>query len=191
MVAAERLVLENGLSGTRIDQVCREAGVTKGRFYHHFESKQHMALALLEHFFERVVSALSGGDWDSISRPAQRLDAFLKHAERVAAGELFRRGCLLGTLSFDLARSDEALRSRLATCYAAVTDLVAPLIAETLRASGWSKSRADSQAQRHARLFIAALEGGLVLGKASRSSEMASAAIADLRGLFKDSMREE
>ncbi len=189
MAAAERLVLENGLSGTRIDEICREAGATKGSFYHHFESKQHMALALLEGFFERVAAALSGGDWHTRESPVDRLDGFFEHAEQVASSELFSRGCLLGTMTFDLARSDDALRKRLATCFEAVIDLVKPLVADALVAGGASKSVVRRQAERHARLFVAALEGGIVLGRASGAAGASAAAIADLRDLVIGSLR--
>jgi AcrR family transcriptional regulator len=38
----------SGYNATSVDQICAEAGVSKGAFYHHFPSKQALFLALLE-----------------------------------------------------------------------------------------------------------------------------------------------
>lgn len=46
--AAGRLFGERGYEATRLDQIAREAGVTKPILYRHFGSKQALYLALLE-----------------------------------------------------------------------------------------------------------------------------------------------
>lgn len=50
MDAAEALILEKGYAGTSIDQVIAQAGITKGAFFYHFESKAALALQLVERF---------------------------------------------------------------------------------------------------------------------------------------------
>lgn len=50
--AAEQLVLERGFSGTAVDHIIDEAGVTKGAFFHHFPTKQDLARALMERYAE-------------------------------------------------------------------------------------------------------------------------------------------
>jgi len=52
MDAAEGLVLEYGFSGTTVNAVIQEAGVTKGAFFHHFESKIDLGHALVERYAE-------------------------------------------------------------------------------------------------------------------------------------------
>ncbi len=48
--AAEGLVLDRGLSGTSVGTISARAGVTKGAFYHHFDTKADLAHALMERF---------------------------------------------------------------------------------------------------------------------------------------------
>ena len=48
---AERLMLRDGYSATRVDDVLRHAGLSKGSFYHFFDSKEALGLAALEHYF--------------------------------------------------------------------------------------------------------------------------------------------
>ncbi|MGL4406716.1 MAG: TetR/AcrR family transcriptional regulator, partial [Notoacmeibacter sp.] len=40
--AALKLVRQKGFGATRIDDICAEAGVTKGAFFHHFKDKEAM-----------------------------------------------------------------------------------------------------------------------------------------------------
>src|SRR3989304_2633883 len=40
---AQRLILDQGLAATSIDQVLTAAGTSKGAFFHHFPTKNHLA----------------------------------------------------------------------------------------------------------------------------------------------------
>ena len=46
--AALRHFASQGYNAASIDQICTDAGVSKGAFYHHFPSKQAMFLELLK-----------------------------------------------------------------------------------------------------------------------------------------------
>jgi len=47
---AERLVLDKGLASTSVDDILDEAGTSKGAFFHHFPTKNHLARALVERY---------------------------------------------------------------------------------------------------------------------------------------------
>jgi TetR/AcrR family transcriptional repressor of nem operon len=55
---AERLVLDRGLAGTSIDEILAETGTSKGAFFHHFPSKNHLARALVERYAANDVAVL-------------------------------------------------------------------------------------------------------------------------------------
>ena len=57
--AALKCFAVHGYNAASIDQICSEAGVSKGAFYHHFESKQGMFMALLESWLADLEQALS------------------------------------------------------------------------------------------------------------------------------------
>lgn len=70
MDAAERLFIENGVAATSIDGIVAAAGVSKGTFYHYFESKEHMLGALQERFigsmaerFRVAMNKYRADDW--------------------------------------------------------------------------------------------------------------------------------
>src|SRR5215813_8023393 len=50
--AAMQAIRAQGYSATSVDDICREAGLTKGAFFHHFKSKEDLALAAAAHFSE-------------------------------------------------------------------------------------------------------------------------------------------
>lgn len=45
--AAERLILRRGFGATSLDAVVDRVGLTKGAFFHHFDSKEELARALI------------------------------------------------------------------------------------------------------------------------------------------------
>ncbi len=46
--SAIKLFSNHGYTAASVDMICKDAGVSKGAFYHHFESKQTLFLALLD-----------------------------------------------------------------------------------------------------------------------------------------------
>jgi len=56
--AEERFALE-GYDATGVAEICKEAGVSKGAFYHHFDSKQEVFLQLLQDWLEGMNKQLS------------------------------------------------------------------------------------------------------------------------------------
>jgi AcrR family transcriptional regulator len=48
----------SGYDAASVDDICAEAGVSKGAFYHHFPSKQAVFLALLEDWLKTVDASL-------------------------------------------------------------------------------------------------------------------------------------
>ena len=171
LAAATKLVLKKGLSATRIDEICAEAGVTKGSFYHHFESKEEMASALLEDFFGRLAGALAEGGWMQIADPYDRLVGMLDRAVEVAEGPLLKRGCILGVLTVDVATLNAKVRKDLGNKFTAVVDLVSPVVQAALKNSGVRSKEARGSAVSLAKQFVAVMEGGILLGKATGNPE--------------------
>ncbi len=56
--AAIKLFSTRGFNAASVDDICKEAGISKGAFYHHFESKQLLFLALLDGWLETIDSAI-------------------------------------------------------------------------------------------------------------------------------------
>jgi TetR/AcrR family transcriptional repressor of nem operon len=84
---AERLILEQGFSATSVDAVLAEAGTSKGAFFHHFPTKNHLARALVERYaagdvahLERFMALAEAESAD----PAEQMVAFIRFFEDAA-----------------------------------------------------------------------------------------------------------
>ena len=58
MDAAVKLFSTRGFSAASVDDICEAAGISKGAFYHHFESKQALFLALLDGWLKTIDNAI-------------------------------------------------------------------------------------------------------------------------------------
>jgi AcrR family transcriptional regulator len=56
--SAIKLFSVRGYNAASVDDVCKEAGISKGAFYHHFESKQALFLALLDGWLQTIDTAI-------------------------------------------------------------------------------------------------------------------------------------
>ncbi len=69
--AARIAFAAEGYDRTSVSSICRRAGVTKGGFYHHFESKQALFLELLDEWLAKLDSTLDVLERAGQSVPAQ------------------------------------------------------------------------------------------------------------------------
>ena len=56
--AAIKLFSTRGFNSASVDDICRDAGISKGAFYHHFKSKQALFLALLDGWLQTIDNAI-------------------------------------------------------------------------------------------------------------------------------------
>jgi AcrR family transcriptional regulator len=112
--AAGELFAEHGYDATSVADICAQAGVTKGAFYHHFESKQAVFLELRDHWLGPLEAQLT------LARsPDETLLQLLQHVADMAreifaeAGEDQRQQIFLELLS--AARQDPTILPALLT----------------------------------------------------------------------------
>ncbi len=89
--AAANLFIKNGIAETTLNQIAKEAGVTRGAFYWHFEDKNDVVRALwesyakpqLEPLRQELVSTLQNNPVDSLRYVTSQLLDRLLHDERL------------------------------------------------------------------------------------------------------------
>ncbi len=56
--SAVKLFSARGYNAASVDDICKDAGISKGAFYHHFESKQALFHALLDGWLQTIDNAI-------------------------------------------------------------------------------------------------------------------------------------
>jgi len=57
--SAIKLFSKRGYNKASVDDICTDAGISKGAFYHHFKSKQELFLALLDGWLQAIDQAIA------------------------------------------------------------------------------------------------------------------------------------
>src|SRR5215471_5713204 len=69
--AATSIVRKKGYAATSVDELCASAGVTKGAFFHHFPSKDSLAVAALHHWSERSDALFAAAPYHRLDDPLE------------------------------------------------------------------------------------------------------------------------
>lgn len=56
--SAIKLFSAQGFNAASVDDICKDAAISKGAFYHHFETKQALFLALLDGWLQTIDNAI-------------------------------------------------------------------------------------------------------------------------------------
>ena len=176
--AALNVFRARGYAATTVDDLCRGAGVTKGSFFHHFESKEAAALAAIEHWNEVTAALFADAPYWRVKDARERLLSYLDFRAQLAKGELSEFTCLLGTLAQETFASHPALRAACAAGIEAHAQTLVPTIRAALERHA---TGAGCSAESLARHTQAVLQGAFVLAKADNDPGAVLDAIAHLR----------
>ena len=97
-----------GFNGSAVQDITDAAGVPKGSFYNYFESKEALALEVIDRYGEEV-RALTGVLSDESLSPLERLRRYFALVATKFAARSYERGCLIGNLSNELADQSRAV----------------------------------------------------------------------------------
>lgn len=164
------LLSERGFSAVGIERILRETGVPKGSFYHYFDSKEHFALAVLDHYqqaFRRRLNSTLAARVDPDDPASEALTFDVRLARFVQAGmdglerHGWRRGCLVAALAIEIESLSPDFRSRLE----AVLNEWEQTTAVVLQEAGFARAQAESLSV----LFWQAWEGAVLRARLQRS----------------------
>ncbi|MFC4019458.1 TetR family transcriptional regulator C-terminal domain-containing protein [Micromonospora sp. GCM10011542] len=163
--SAATLIEQRGYSALGVAEICATAGVPKGSFYYFFESKQALALAVIDEHW-----AAQRRDWEkalsSEQDPLHRLRDLFEATEEVQrAGQQqvgLVAGCLFGNLALELSNQAEEIRGRLQEIFEAQIDLIDRVVVEA-KEQGQAGPSVDTR--EAARSIVAQIEGRVLLAK--------------------------
>jgi TetR/AcrR family transcriptional regulator, transcriptional repressor for nem operon len=177
--AAIATVRYKGFSATSVDEICAAAGVTKGAFFHHFASKEALAVAAAgawTDIAEQRIFTLP--DWVRIADPLDRLMGHIEFRLAMLDGPVEDFTCFVGTLVQEAYNSSDPIR---AACDASITAYARRLAEDIQPAIGQYGIGYGVSALGLAYHIQAVLQGAFILAKAQGSPEIARDSVAHLK----------
>src|SRR4051812_49461955 len=71
--AAVKLMRLKGYNATTVDDICQDAEVTKGAFFHYFKSKEDIAKAAITNFIDYRAADSKDAPYRGVADPLQRV----------------------------------------------------------------------------------------------------------------------
>ncbi|MFB6778257.1 TetR/AcrR family transcriptional regulator [Streptomyces sp. NPDC056352] len=172
--AAHSLIELHGYSALGVAEICKTAGVPKGSFYYFFESKEALALAVLDEQW-----AVQQSDWTRIlnsdAEPLERLRQLFEETEaeqragQQSCGTV--SGCMFGNLTLEMSNQTEAVRKHLQEIFDAQVEMVDSVITEALERGEVTVT----DTREAARSVVAQLEGQVLFAKLYNNTSQLSA----------------
>ena len=157
--AGVRIFSQAGFNGCSVQDITECAGVPKGSFYNHFDSKEALGAAALKHYW-------SDGACDQLKLlatpglpPLQKLRAYFEQVSADIAANDYNCGCLIGNMAAELADHSPAIAEQLSEIYDSWSRRIGVCIGEA-QTNGEVSSNADPNALA---TFILNAWGGAIL----------------------------
>jgi TetR/AcrR family transcriptional regulator, transcriptional repressor for nem operon len=176
--ATLKVVRTKGYSAARIDDVCAEAGLTKGSFFHHFKSKQDLALAAVAHWGAQTSELFAAAPYHAPDDPLERIIAYVAFRKAILTGELPEFTCFLGTIIQEAYLTHPEVNT---ACEQSFTAHAKTLEADIREAMRKYRVRGNWTVESLALHIQAVIQGGFILAKAKGGAAVAAESLDHLR----------
>ncbi len=180
--AARDLMMAKGFSATAVDEVCEQAGVSKGSFFHYFRSKEDLGFQLLERYTSaraKVVEEKMNacGSEDALERIDAYLDCVLDLAEETGP-----KGCLVGTFSQEISETYPELRELCAKIFEGKGNL---FCRELEKAKHQYEPKIPFEPREMWDYFLSLMQGTMILVKVRQGKDVVAKNIEYFRQYLK------
>ena len=176
--AAVRVIRQKGYQATRVEDICENAGLTKGGFFHHFKSKEELALTATEHWSTVTGAVFAEALYQALEDPLDRLLAYIDFRKALLRGELADFTCLAGTMVQEVYVTHPQVRDACERSISGHAAALEPDIAAAMKKYNVRGSWTSLSLALHTQ---AVLQGSFILAKARGGPEVAEMMIDHLR----------
>ncbi len=179
--AALHVIRAKGYTAATLDDICSVAGVTKGSYFHHFKSKEDMALMAVEHWNTMTGGLFATAPYTRINDPRDRVLAYIDFRSQILQGDLPDFTCLLGTMVQELYETNPRITT---ACKNGIALHAAVVAKDIAAAKAMYAPKASWDPEDVAFYTQATIQGAFILAKARGNvggADIAAACIAHLR----------
>ena len=176
--AARDVIRAKGYAGSTVDDICVAAGVTKGSFFHYFDSKEALGIAAVERFGAMAATLFGNAPYRAKSDPRDRALGYVDFRIALLTGEIPLYTCLIGTTVQEAYASHPNLRL---ACDRMLSEHVAELTRDLAAAKARYAPQASWDPESVGYFMQCVLQGAFIFAKAKQSAEIAAASLGHLR----------
>jgi TetR/AcrR family transcriptional repressor of nem operon len=176
--SALAVIRAKGYAATSVDDLCAAAGVTKGAFFHHFKSKEDLAVAAADYWSETTAAFFASAPFHAPADPLQRLLGYIDFRRAILTGDIPEFTCLAGTMVQETYATNPAIRD---ACARAIFEHAETLEADIAAAVGTRGMTPSWSARSLALHTQAVLQGAFILAKAKGGAQVAAESVDHLR----------
>jgi TetR/AcrR family transcriptional regulator, transcriptional repressor for nem operon len=176
--ATIKVVRTKGYNATRVEDVCAEAGVTKGSFFHHFKSKDDLALAAVERWREASTSLFATAPYHEAADPLDRVFAYLEYRKSILTGEVPEFTCFVGTMVQEIYATNPELRAGCESSIVGHAKRLEADLEQAIQKYGVAEPVTARSLALHTQCVV---QGSFILAKATGGAAIAAESIDHLR----------
>ena len=167
-----------GYAATRVEDICKAAALTKGSFFHHFKSKEDLALAAADHWISVTSPTFVSAAYQTLPDPLDRLLAYIDFRKALLTGALPEFTCFAGTMIQEVYETHPAVRD---ACEKSISGHAATLEADIDEAMRLYCVDPSFSAESLALYTQAVMQGAFILAKAKHGPAVAVDCVDHLR----------
>jgi len=175
--AATKLIRTNGYTSTTVDDLCVQAGVSKGTFFHNFDSKEDLAVAAAERWSDVTSAFFKSAPYHQKKDPLDRVLGYIRFRKEILRGDLPEFTCLVGTMAQEVYSTHPEINQ---ACFQSIFQHAETLKSDIEEAKKLYAPRARWTTQSLALHTQAVIQGSFILAKAGGNVKFAADSIDHL-----------
>ncbi|MEW6055090.1 MAG: TetR/AcrR family transcriptional regulator [Bdellovibrionota bacterium] len=176
--AALSVIRSKGYAATTLDELCASAGVTKGAFFHHFKSKEDLAVSAARHWSSVTNEFFENAPYRRLSDPLERVFGYVDFRKEILRGKLPEFTCLVGTMVQEVFDTNPSIRK---ACQESIFGHAAEVAKDIQLAKKRYAPDSKWTAESLALHIQAVIQGAFILAKAKQDADIAAESVTHLR----------
>lgn len=166
--AASTMFRAQGFKGASLNDISHKAKLSKGALFHYYRDKNEIANDVLAQYVQSELFTLLDQSLQTDQPVKISLMGFIGAVYERLLKDEFQGGCLLGNWALELSDTNEPLRAEIAQYFLELENRLVGFLRPMAK-----EGKVLMEPRQFARIFIAALEGTIMLCKAHKDKNRA------------------
>ncbi|MFC7357742.1 TetR/AcrR family transcriptional regulator [Jejudonia soesokkakensis] len=186
-VATKKLIIKEsanlfntqGYKATSISDITKATGLTKGAIYRHFESKSDLEQQALRSLGKKMFTEL-GTEIQKASNFKLKMEAIFSFFETYMHTPLYEGGCPLMNAAIEADDTNSVLRQQTFNLFAQFKSSLFKIFDNGMKNN---QVKSETDVEFYTTIFIATLEGGIMMSRLERNKNAITTAIQHLKNI--------